>query len=307
MKAKPIIITSNRKELLQTNFNDLPIAFYVSNFEEELYDYIDWHWHDEVQYCLVIEGTVLFQVNKKEYVITAGNGIFINAHQVHASKPLHSNHALYYCLDFDPRLIYSDFKSIIYRSYVLPIVDHIKLSATSLSMEKQNQKEILQSIQKVKQILDDGTTAFELDIMVELLKLWKHTFLDAIPKKDTNVMIKQENERLREIFQFIQDHYKHEITLDMIAETIHLSRSECSRFFRKCTKQGLFHYITQYRIHKSLELLTNTQVSIAEVANAVGFTSQSYYTECFKKQMNMTPRQFRTQAYGEKKSSITLR
>ncbi|WP_427112055.1 helix-turn-helix domain-containing protein [Megasphaera sueciensis] len=49
----------------------------------------------------------------------------------------------------------------------------------------------------------------------------------------------------------------------------------------------------QYRIDKSIELLLSTNRNISDIAVAVGFSSQSYYTACFKKQKSVTPGQFR--------------
>lgn len=293
MKPKPIILSSQRKEFLQSDFNGLPVAFYISDFESSFYDYIDWHWHDEVQYCLVIKGEVLFKVNKDSYVITEGNGIFINSRQVHTSKPVHSHSAIYYCFEFNPNMLCNDTNRGIYHSYILPIITDSKHGATVLQQEHSRSKDILTSIKNVKEILDHRVPTFEMDLLIEIIKIWKNTFLDADLPKDSAPIMTRENDRLRNILQFIHENYEEELTLDLISKAVHLSRSECSRFFQKYTGQGLFQYITQYRIQKSLELLGDSQKSIADIAHEVGFKSQSYYTECFKKQLSMTPRQFR--------------
>jgi two-component system response regulator YesN len=49
----------------------------------------------------------------------------------------------------------------------------------------------------------------------------------------------------------------------------------------------------QYRIDKNIELLLSTNRNISDIAAAVGFSGQSYYTACFKKQKSITPGQFR--------------
>ena len=40
---------------------------------------MNWHWHNELHYCLVVEGPVTFSVDHSEYTLAAGSGILINA------------------------------------------------------------------------------------------------------------------------------------------------------------------------------------------------------------------------------------
>ncbi|BBF43492.1 transcriptional regulator, AraC family [Lachnospiraceae bacterium KM106-2] len=295
MKPKPIILSSDRKESLQTQLQDLPIAYYISNFKDSNYDYVDWHWHDEVQYCLVVKGTILFHVNQETYEIEEGNGIFINSRQIHCSKPIGSTNALYHCFEFSPTLLFHDYNSSIYKSYVMPIVKDSQCSAIVLDQNRPRCLEILNGIRSVRKLLDESQPAFELNLLVEIIKIWKNTFLSPNIQKNTSPVTTRENERLRTIFTIIQTQYSDDLTLEDISKSAHLSRSECSRFFHKCTGQGLFQYLNQYRIHKSLELLINSDLSIADVAYSVGFASQSYYTACFKKEMHMTPKQYQKQ------------
>lgn len=298
MKAKPINLTSNNREFLPNEFHGLPIAFYMSNFQDEQYDYIDWHWHDEVQYCFVLKGEIKFKVNNENYIVSEGNGIFINSCQVHTSVPVHPHMGSYYCFEFSPNLLYNDYNSFIYQSFVLPIIEHPIQSAFILHKGNTTHDTILESIQYVKTIITNKEPAYELDLVSEICKIWKNTYLNTNLSLIPSSRVIKNNERLRNIFQIIQTQYADALTLDTIAQEVHLSRSECSRFFQKSTGQGLFQYINQYRIHKSLYYLTHTQKSIAEIAQLVGFSNQSYYTSCFKKQMSMTPKQYQKIKYS---------
>ena len=85
--------------------------------------------------------------------------------------------------------------------------------------------------------------------------------------------------RLKEILVYIQSAYSRSLSLDDIAGHVGLSRSECCRYFKSQTGQTLFEYLIQYRINKSLDILANTDTPVAQIAQAVGFSSQSYYTD----------------------------
>ena len=62
--------------------------------------------------------------------------------------------------------------------------------------------------------------------------------------------------------------------------------------FQRHHWQHDFGYLREYRIKKSLELLDHGQMTIGEVSEAVGFHSVSYFCQCFRKKMRMTPKQY---------------
>ncbi|MGR4072539.1 helix-turn-helix domain-containing protein [Streptococcus parasuis] len=63
--------------------------------------------------------------------------------------------------------------------------------------------------------------------------------------------------------------------------------------FKERTGQTIFQYLNQYRIHKSIYLLEQTNKYMIEIALDCGYESDSYYIKQFRKQMNQTPKQYR--------------
>ena len=59
------------------------------------------------------------------------------------------------------------------------------------------------------------------------------------------------------------------------------------------TGTGAKEYITRIRIEKAKNLMENPSLSIADIAEMTGFTSQSYFSTAFKSQTGMTPSQYR--------------
>ena len=97
------------------------------------------------------------------------------------------------------------------------------------------------------------------------------------------------NERIKQMLHWIHVHYAEKITLEDIAKAGQLSRSECCRYFKRVLKQTPLHYVTDYRIQKSLSLLQEADSTVTDVAYQVGFNSTSYFISQFRKSMNMTP------------------
>lgn len=87
--------------------------------------------------------------------------------------------------------------------------------------------------------------------------------------------------------------YHEPLTLDDIANTLSISKSYFCSLFKKETGKTFSRYLNEIRIEKSKELLLKETGSILDVALAVGFNNQNYYTVLFKKFTKLTPLEFR--------------
>jgi Response regulator containing CheY-like receiver domain and AraC-type DNA-binding domain len=84
-----------------------------------------------------------------------------------------------------------------------------------------------------------------------------------------------------------------QIGLDMLAKKVSLSPSYLSAVFKESYKKNLVEYITEKRLNKAKEYLSNTDMKIYEIAEKVGFSNQYYFSLCFKKNIGHTPNDFR--------------
>ncbi|QHW33971.1 response regulator [Paenibacillus rhizovicinus] len=94
--------------------------------------------------------------------------------------------------------------------------------------------------------------------------------------------------------KFIRGHYNDkEISVNILADHVHLTPTYLSSLFRKETGQTISEYITEVRIEKSAALLMQPQAKLYEVADLSGYNDANYFTKAFKKLKGMTPTQFR--------------
>lgn len=99
--------------------------------------------------------------------------------------------------------------------------------------------------------------------------------------------------RLRQAIRFIENYYRDPIDLTTIAHAVGLSPSYLSFLFKKECRVGLHDYLLMCRIEQAKTLLADARLSSKEIAAAVGFRSQSYFTKAFHRLTGMTPREFR--------------
>lgn len=105
--------------------------------------------------------------------------------------------------------------------------------------------------------------------------------------------------RIRRALGFINDNYARKITVDDIAEAVGgISAFHFAHSFRATLGQSPHQYILDYKLHQARQLLTGTDEDIAEIAYAVGFSSQAHMTETFSRRLGATPGQVRRSAIG---------
>ena len=97
----------------------------------------------------------------------------------------------------------------------------------------------------------------------------------------------------KEIITYIQLHLEEDLTLNNLAEHFHKNPSVLSNAFSKETGQTLTSFIHQTRIHEALRLFNTTDMSVSQVATAVGYQDFSYFSKVFSKQVGVSPREYR--------------
>ncbi|MCM3042129.1 response regulator [Paenibacillus motobuensis] len=107
---------------------------------------------------------------------------------------------------------------------------------------------------------------------------------------------------IQEAKQFIEHNYDRTITLDDVAEYVHLNASYLSFLFKELTGQKYIDYITSFRIEKAKSLLRHTNHKVHEVGEMVGYENPRYFTLVFKKYNQLSPLEYRNAAYGRELS-----
>jgi AraC-like DNA-binding protein len=97
---------------------------------------------------------------------------------------------------------------------------------------------------------------------------------------------------VRKAINHILIHFASPLSLDEIADKVNLNPSHLSRQFRKETGLTVTDYINRKRIDEARILIDQGNRSISDIASAVGFESQTYFTTVFKRMNGQTPSQY---------------
>ncbi|WP_192451785.1 helix-turn-helix domain-containing protein [Candidatus Galacturonibacter soehngenii] len=97
-----------------------------------------------------------------------------------------------------------------------------------------------------------------------------------------------------QILEFIEQEFSNnDLTLSYVADHFYITASYLSAFFKENVGDTFLNYLTRLRIEKSKELIRNTNLTMAEIAEKVGYASGNTFTRIFKKVEHITPTQYR--------------
>lgn len=131
---------------------------------------------------------------------------------------------------------------------------------------------------------DTSLSSAKEKIISELL-YW--TFLNNItPSEIENV--------IEELDTYIRSHYTEEINLANLADKYHFNHSYLTRIFKKLKGDSPLKLINTLRINDAKELLQNPNLSVKEISEMLGFSSQHYFSRIFKEFTNQTPKEYRS-------------
>lgn len=274
-----------------------PVQLYVTDLSRKPDGCNNWHWHEEIQFCLVLEGTLEITVQDNCYKLKEQEGIFINVGLMHKTRSLSGNTGKYLCLNVHPKILSFFSGNILQRKYIDPYLGKSEFETVLLNSAELWQQEILCKMSEIYNIWKKKEWTYELEMYLKILYMWK-ILIQNIKPVEKNVFSVFRHNEVKEILNYLQTHYKEKITLDDIAETVHLSKSSCCRIFREAFDSTIFEYLTEFRIQQSLQLLLKSDCSVTEVAMESGFSDESYFIKKFQRIMHMTPGVYRKSGKG---------
>lgn len=284
-------ISLDLMETTKHGSDDFPLAIYDTVLSKNVLGFIDWHWHNELQFCFVTNGQVQITVDRTVHLLTVGMGIFINARILHMAKPL-TPASSYCCIDVNPALVSSFPGSTVEKKYITPLISDVSRASLVLSSDIPWQSTILEQLKVICGDYAKKKAGYELSITSHLLYCMWILLFRTVPEDYQQKS--RESSRLIGLTSYIHGHYREKLTLSRLAEQVNLCPNECCRYFKKHMGCTLFEYINNVRISKSADaLLEQPEATISQIAYDYGFSTTSLYIQRFRSATGMTPGEFR--------------
>lgn len=248
------------------------------------------HWHEDIQFIYVLDGTIEVITLENRTILRKGEGIFINKNVVHLVDKIDNCHY--------NSFIFPDYFLRFYvgspaEQIVSGIIGRKDLSIFHIANIKENQA-VLGMLNKLSSLEQNKSDLYPYEILSALTVLWLEfcRIIDIteneIPKKNSQI-----SNRMAIFLRYIELHYKENVTLEMLAQSANVSKSECLRCFKSTIQTSPYKYLIEYRLSIAADLLKSTDMPIENISCAVGFAHMSHFGKYFRQKTGYSPSEYR--------------
>ena len=293
MAKRTILVDSARRELEKHGTETFPMTVNHDDLWSFEGKNVPIHWHNDLEINLIREGEAVFQVYQKSYRVRTGEGFLLNRNVPHSCSSPGNEHVRYSTILVRPDFLYGDFGSDVERKCFQPFLQNSAIPCIYLTGFDENGKEILQKLNQVEEAFDRKRFCYELKIkgfLCEAFAMILYGHRQELTKfVPANL---QELERLEKMLNYLNMHFTEVISLQDLADQVHLSREVCCRLFKKMTGKTITGYLEEYRVNKSFSLVQSGQYSMTQITEMVGFSNPSRFASAFRKRFGCNPGEY---------------
>lgn len=289
-------LRSDCRELRRRGTPGFPCSVYRTVLSSYAGGEVPWHWHDEIELKLVLEGSAEVSCGET-FLLRPGDGLFVNGGVVHRTREVRGGDCVIGSIVFEMSVLTGSLGSVFEERYFRPVYKNPALSAVRLTSAEPWQARALEQLRLACEAGMREPYGYELELRAGLSRFWaefcraQEAVLSA-PRQEED----ETAERMRKMLSYLEEHFTEEIAPADLAEAAHISERECFRCFDRVLGASPIACVLRRRIAYAAKLLRETELPVTEIGLQAGFHSPSYFGKRFRERMGCTPREFR----GEK-------
>ncbi|MEH7547488.1 AraC family transcriptional regulator [Neobacillus vireti] len=247
------------------------------------------HAHQGLEFLYVHNGNGRLLMDKKIYFIQPGTLIYLQPYQLH--KITIDTPYVRTRLVFDPMIATEILKNLPSLSSFFHFIWKENLPIQTFNLLE---NDLLEG--KLKElhfrIINGNPNEYQEEMKIFLISFLRD-IKELIQPPTELPVTKRITRHTEKIIEWIENNYQKEFVLERLANHLHLSPYHVSRVFREEMGCTITEYITEKRLNQACFLLKTTSYSISYIRRQVGVSSDSYFSQMFKKHKGMSPNQYR--------------
>lgn len=267
------------------NFNSNVFAeFFEYNENNKNETMSKFHYHDYYEIYYLVSGKRKYLINYNVFEIEAGDIVLIDKRDLHMATNLDGWDCQRIVVNFNDEFFSEcdeSFKAVLecFKN------NHIKLPIT-------HKKQINSLFNKILREYNSDEVFSQVllkNYICELLAvIYRSVYSDKIAFPDN-----ESDTSIEKAIRYIYNNYHKKISLAEISNICHMNPSYFSRLFKKTTGINLISYINTIRIKNASTLLSDTDMTVLEIAQSCGYDNVQHFCEIFKKAKGVSASQFR--------------
>lgn len=275
------------KETLTRGSEAYPFVLYEMPNENQFLA-ASFHWQDDMEILHVRAGKIELTLDSVSHVLTPGDIICINPLQLHGFKGVTPD-ARCDIFIFPPDHLLLRQDDYIQNNYLRALASGKYGFPTHLN----SIPEICPLFHRIFSLQKERPIAYEMMTKALLLQI-----IATLIQKNALLELQatKHDETCKEILMHIHRHYMNKLNVSEIAFAVGISSNYFSTFFAEHFHMHFAEYLRAYRIEQACLMLTNSNLSVTEIALATGFSSGSHFIHHFHLLKGVTPLTYRKKA-----------
>lgn len=251
------------------------------------------HFHTQYEIFYIVEGERVFFFNNREYIARAGNLILVNSNLIHMTKSVTGSNE-----GHNRIILYITREKMESYDKLYPALQLVRFFDEYYGvyhLDREQQALILNLFRSVRHSLTSRQHNYKIGIDLEILS-WFFKLMAYIRRQKQEIPSDSDNPRYKAAYgiaDYLSENCERSVTLDELVEQFYLSKSYICRIFKEVTGYTISEYTNIHRIRKAKRYLEETDMSISQIAHALGYESLTYFERMFKTYMTISPLKYR--------------
>lgn len=278
---------------------DYPVSVHYIQMSLLSMQVVRWHWHEEMEIIFVTSGEAWIKTEEANMVLSQRQAVFINRNLLHSIRRAGDQDCTLYSLRFHPSFITGSKDNFLSEKYLEPVVNSPNLKYLLLDNSNPVHSKMLEAANHIISLNLKEPFGFEIEVKGLLCCFWQ-LLLTHVARLEEETTVEavshSDSRRIKTAMRFIENHHAEPLSLEEIADSIHISKSECCRCFKRTLGLTPFEYLMRYRVFEAARKMQQKEAvaeTISDLAASVGFNSPSYFNKIFKKHLHCTPLEYK--------------
>lgn len=234
------------------------------------------HRHDFYSIELVTGGEAVQYINEEKYICREGSIVLMSPFDSHRYK--YSGVLILEFMCFGEEMLFSD------------VWDNVDIDSFPYVAEL-NDKELSSVLQDIANIREEKKRHDEMSEI--MIKSTVNKLVATILRSAHRKSEKRKHKDIKSALSYIRYHFREPITMEQMADKLHITPSYFCRCFKDYTNQTFKEYVMALRLDYAMRQIKTTDKSITEICYESGFSTCAYFSKIFTKRFGKTPTEMR--------------
>jgi AraC-like DNA-binding protein len=257
------------------------------------------HWHERLEIFVPTTGTGEFRMGTDLIPFSAGDLLVVDNLRVHGLTRFTGEKRTAVVITFLADLVYRFGSPSCDFLYLTPFYCQSTGTSPLIPATHRLAPTLHTALEKLLQcyFMSADGLQFQVGCKTHLLELlYTLTQHFGWPDVTRSVYLRQKTQarRLGDVYDYVKANYSSRIPVSTVAAMASMSESRFMRYFKEVTGMTFVQYVTHVRLLNGCHLLRESDLSVAAIADRVGFSDQSYFDKRFREHFSRTPSEFRS-------------